>query len=199
MTPKSLSVIILSVAVLAACQPSAQSGSDPDLLLGDDYPVAPAEEALAATCTGDAALQAQMIDAVNGARAAEGKILLDANDQLLEMAQSHACDAAAMGRATVTGSNGSNVVDRARAVGYPTCGVAQLIAPGGSASEVVGNWLTSVPHRDELLGQTSEDIGVGVIRGAGGQIWWSVVLGNNCSGNRGRAPSQTVRTSVLFK
>lgn len=176
-----VAALILSVAALAACQPGGRADAEADLLLGDDIPAAPAEESLAALCTGDPALQQQMMDAVNAARAAEGKTILAANDQLVEIAQSHACDAAAMGRATVSGSNGSSVVDRARAVGYPTCGVAQLVAVGGAPLGVVSGWLGSKPHRVELLGQPSDEVGAGVVRGADGRLWWSVVLGDDCA------------------
>lgn len=172
---------MLSVAALAACQPQDPVGTGAGLLLGEDRPAPPAEQSLAAICTGDPALQQQMIDALNGARAAEGKTILDADPRLVEIAQSHACDTAAMGRATVAGSNGSNVVDRARAVGYPTCGVAQLVSVGGTPSAVVSGWLGSAPHRVEMLGQSSDQIGAGVIRGGDGRLWWSVVLGDNCA------------------
>ena len=151
-----------------------------DPLLGANVPTAPAEQALAASCTGDPALSAQMVQAVNAARAAEGKTVLDPNAKLDQIAQSHACDTAAMGRATVAGSNGSNVVDRARAVDYPTCGVVQLVSVGGTPTGVVSGWLASIPHRDELLGQPSEQVGAGVTRGADGRLWWSVVMGERC-------------------
>lgn len=181
MVTKSLAVMLISVAALAACQPGGRTDAESELLIGEDNPVPPAEESLAAVCTGDAGLQAQMTDAVNAARAAEGKTLLATNADLTTIAQSHACDVAARGQATVAGSNGSSVVDRARAVGYPTCGVAQLVSVGGSPTGVVAGWLASKPHRVELLGQLSDEVGAGVIQGPDGRLWWSVVLGDDCS------------------
>lgn len=181
MTMKTVSVAILSAAALAACQPGVGVTPDIDTLLGADIPEMPADEALAAMCAGDPALQQEMAEAVNAARTAEGKVLLDPNEKLTEIAQSHACDVAATGRATVAGSNGSSIVDRARAVGYPPCGVAQLVSVGGTPAGVVAGWLGSDPHRVELLGQSSEEIGTGVVRGADGRLWWSVVLGNDCT------------------
>lgn len=181
MSAKTIAIGLLSVAALAACQPSGNSVvlSDP-LLIGDD-PAAPAEESLAALCTGDPGLQQQMVDAVNAARGVEGKTILAANANLTRIAQSHSCDMAATGRLSVAGSNGSNVVDRARSVDYPTCGVAQLISVQGSPAQAVAGWLAAEPTRVELLGQPSEEVGAGVTRGADGRLWWSVVLGDDCS------------------
>lgn len=129
---------------------------------------------------GDPADSQTMVEAVNAARGAQGKTILKNNVQLTEIAQRHACDIAATGQPSVAGSRGSNVVDRARAVGYPTCSVAQLVAVGGTAEGTVASWLVSLPHRAELLGQTSDEIGVGITRDASGRAWWSVVLGEDC-------------------
>ena len=175
MSAKALAAAV-SITFLAACQPEGRIAPLPVA----EVPAAPAEEALAASCTGDPALSAQMVEAVNAARTAEGKTVLDPDAGLERIAQSHACDMAAMGQATVAGSNGSNVVDRARAAGYPTCGVVQLVSTGGTPLGTVNGWLASMPHRDEVLGQPSDQIGAGVTRGADGRLWYSVVLGERC-------------------
>ncbi|MGZ3216352.1 CAP domain-containing protein [Paracoccus sp. T5] len=140
----------------------------------------PAEQALAAQCSGDATLSARLSSAVNAARSAEGKTLLETVAPLDQIAQSHACDMARMGRASVAGSNGSNVVDRARAVEYPTCGVVQLVGAGGTPEGTVSAWLVPGPQREQVLGQLSYQIGSGVARGSDGRLWHSTVLGNNC-------------------
>ncbi|WP_282603851.1 CAP domain-containing protein [Paracoccus sp. PARArs4] len=144
-------------------------------------PVAdPMEQSLAASCVGDAAAADRLAQAVEAARVAEGKTVLARTEALDRIAQSHACDMALMGRADVAGSNGSNVVDRARAVGYPTCGVVQLVGGGTSPEGTVADWLIPGPNREQVLGQLSFEIGSGVARGADGRIWHSVVLGNDC-------------------
>lgn len=140
----------------------------------------PAEQALAAQCVGDAALSARLSSAVNAARSAEGKTVLETVAPLDLIAQSHACDMARMGRPGVAGSNGSNVVDRARAVDYPTCGVVQLVGVGGTPETTVSTWLSPGPQREQVLGQLSYQIGSGVAVGADGRLWHSTVLGNNC-------------------
>ncbi|MDB6177015.1 CAP domain-containing protein [Paracoccus sp. Z330] len=178
---KTLVTSILGVAMLGACETGQGLDAQTDMLLGEASPVAPASQSLAASCAGNDLLQQQMMDAVNAARATQGKTILEIDPLLVEIAQSHACDIAAMGQASVAGSNGSSVVDRARAVGYPTCGVTQLVAIGGSADGVVAGWGRSKPHSVELLSQMSEQVGAGVVQGADGRLWWSVVLGENCT------------------
>jgi uncharacterized protein YkwD len=168
---------LTALVSLTACT----TGGEPVLVgLMVPAPEAPVEQALAAECTGDAAQADQMSASVNATRAAEGKTALRVDERLDQIALSHACDMARQGRLDVAGSNGSNVVDRARAVGYPTCGVVQLVGRGTSPMAVLGNWMTLPPQREQVLGQLSYQIGSGAVRGADGQVWHSVVLGNNC-------------------
>ena len=179
-----------SALLLAACQPSTQAAPlDPAVAMdaaktapgASGTPADPARQSLEATCSGNQPGARGMEEAVNAVRGVEGKVILAENAKLMEIAQSHACDAARMGRAQVEGSNGSSVVDRARAVGYPTCGVVQLVSVGGDPVSVVNGWMRSGPHREQILGQNSTDIGAGVTTGPDGRQWWSVVLGHNCS------------------
>lgn len=173
MSPRLVTVAVIALVGLAGCQRSGPGGDD---LLID----AEADAALTGICGGDPSLQQAMIDAVNAQRGANGKTTLEIDDKLTQIAQAHACDIAARGQASVAGSDGSNIVDRARAVDFPTCGVAQLVAVGASADSVADNWALSIPHRDELLGQVSDKIGAGAARGPDGRIWWSLVLGDDC-------------------
>lgn len=164
---------LTGLVALTACTPPGGLRPDPAV-------EAPVEQALAAECVGDTALSAQMTASVNATRAAEGKTELASEARLDQIALSHACDMARSGRLDVAGSNGSNVVDRARAVEYPTCGVVQLVGRGASPVAVLGNWMAQPPQREQVLGQLSYQIGSGAVRGPGGQVWHSVVLGNNC-------------------
>jgi uncharacterized protein YkwD len=177
-------LFVISVAALAACQPGgrmdARVDAQIDALMGETPYTAPAEQALTNMCLGDSALTQRLADAVNAARAGQGKTTLVANEKLNQIAQSHACDMATHAQAMVAGTNGSNVVDRARSVKYPTCGLAQLVAVGGTPEATVRSWLGSVPHRTELLGQTSAELGTGAMQGADGRIYWSVVQGAAC-------------------
>ena len=186
MTIVRLTALTACVGLLAACQPDA--GAAPEFTLdGTELvpvetgnPADPAEQSLAAICSNDGIETDALVEAVNAVRGAEGKVILDGNAKLDKVAQSHACDMVSMGRATVAGSNSSNIVDRARSVDYPTCGVIQLVSVGGSASSVVAAWMQSPPHREQLLGDLSDEIGAGVTIGPDGRRWWSLVVGDNC-------------------
>ena len=182
-----------AVTVLSACEPAATTGNDPAFVLNGTELVSidggavetgvasdPAQQSLAASCPADPTAAGVLANAINSARNVEGKVLLNGSEKLTQIAQSHACDMVRMNSATVAGSNGSSVVDRARAVEYPTCGVIQMAQVGGSPGGVVMAWLASPPHREQVLGQLSDDIGVGVATGADGRQWWSVVIGDNC-------------------
>lgn len=160
-----------AVVALAGCQSGFPALSQPQ---------PPAEEALALQCSGDALAAQQLREGIAAARATEGKTALTESELLNRIAASHACDMARMGRADVAGSNGSNVVDRARAVGYPTCGVVQLVGSGSSAPATVAGWMVPGPNREQVLGQLSYEIGTGSARSADGRMWHSAVLGNDC-------------------
>ncbi|TJZ94097.1 CAP domain-containing protein [Paracoccus gahaiensis] len=166
----SLSLVCLMS--LSAC------ATGPMISLPETAPAA--EEALAAQCAGNPEQGARLGAAVNAARAADGKTVLAQSEALDTIALSHACDMAQQGRADVAGSNGSNVVDRARSVGYPTCGVAQLVGSGGTPEGTVAAWTVPGPQREQVMGQLSYEIGSGVVQGADGRLWHSVVLGNDC-------------------
>lgn len=170
---------ILSTAAALAALAACQQGAELEMPWGRT--AAPAEQSLAAQCASDPTISAQLDSAVNAARQAEGKTLLDSAPLLAQAAQSHACDMAQRGRLDVEGSNGSSVVDRARAVGYPACGVVQLVSRGGGPAQAVSGWLGTEAQRTELLGQTSRQVGSGSAQGANGMTYYSVVLGDNCA------------------
>lgn len=184
-----LSLVLAATAAVAACQPTDPgAGLDPAVVAdagatapgASGVPAEPARQANAQQCLGNAANARAVEEAINAVRGAEGKVILTENPKLMEIAQAHACDVARMGRIQVQGSNNSSVVDRARAVGYPTCGVVQLVSTGSDPASVTANWMRSAPHRVQILGQNSTDIGAGVTTGPDGRQIYSVVLGHNC-------------------
>lgn len=187
MIPTRLIALSVCATLMAACQPGGGVSVAGFSLEGRELipvetgsPAHPAQETLAASCSHDGINAGAMVEAVNAVRGSDGKVILSAESRLDDVAQSHACDMVRSGKATVAGSNGSSIVDRSRAVGYPTCGVIQLVAVGGSASEVVSRWMASPPHREQLLGDLSDDVGAGVTLGPDGRRWWSLVIGDNC-------------------
>ncbi|WP_157994747.1 CAP domain-containing protein [Paracoccus tegillarcae] len=180
-----LTALTACAGLLAACQPGTNTTAI--TLDGGDLapietgiPADPAAETLAGSCVRDDVQANALIEAVNAVRGAEGKVLLTENARLNTVAQSNSCDMARIGRVQVAGSNGSSIVDRARSVNYPTCGVIQMAWLGGSAFEAVATGMRSDAHREQLLGQLSDEIGAGITRGADGRNWWSLVIGDNC-------------------
>lgn len=166
---------VACLSVLAACQQGIGTA------LPWQTPTVPlAEEALAVPCGGDAQIAARIDAAVNAARQGQGKTPLAGAPLLAQIAQSHACDMARTGRVDVEGSNGSSVLDRARAVGYPVCGVAQLVGRGGGPADAVARWMGQEAQRTELLGQSSRQVGSGYAIGPDGAAYYSVVLGDDC-------------------
>ena len=175
MAPFRLLAAAFGLAAVAACQQGIRT-----TMPWETPTVPPAEEALAAQCAGDAAMAAQLDAAVAAARDGGGKTPLAPAPLLAQIAQSHACDMARTGRVDVEGSNGSSVVDRARAAGYPVCGVVQLVGRGSGPADAVARWLSAEAQRTELLGQASRQIGSGYALGADGAAYYSVVLGDDC-------------------
>ncbi len=158
-----------SVLLIAACQPQIPR------------PIASVpEEGLAASCPGVPEAAERLNQLVNTARVAEAKSPLAVSEKLNLIALSHACDMAMMQQLDVAGSNGSNVVDRARSVDYPTCGVVQLVQVGQTPEGAVVSWMVPGPQREQVLGQLSYEVGSGVARGPDGRLWLSTVMGNDC-------------------
>lgn len=173
MSHRKLTPALFALTALAACQA-------PITFPGQADQIGAARDTVLAACTADAPAAERMALAVNEARQQQGKTLLQGDETLALIAQSHACDMLATGRATVAGSDGSNVVDRARRAEYDRCGVAQLVAVGGTPEGTVAGWLASDQHRVELLEQGARDFGVGVTRDANGRAWFSLVIGDTC-------------------
>lgn len=180
MSDARLSLVLIPLLALAGCGGVAQRGAMMADRLTGGAPAPAADAALADSCPADPAAAGALAQMVNEARAAEGRRILGPDKRLVRIAKSHACDMARSGRVDVAGSNGSNVVDRARAADYPTCGVTQLVARGGTPAGIMAQWLQPGPYRDQVLGQLNAEIGSGTARGADGQLYYSVVMGNDC-------------------
>lgn len=184
MNTNRIVAVMLCAGLLAACQPQA---GNPALMADDiwlDDGALPMDGQMLASCSGNEAQTEALISAVNARREINMKNLLEPNDKLNEIAQDHACDMARSGRLSVAGSDGSSIVDRARAVDFPTCGVIQMASAAGSPEALVNAWMGSTPHREQLLGDLSDEIGAGVTYGPDGQQWWSLVIGDDCRSTR---------------
>lgn len=158
--------------VLASCQMTG--------ILPDAGAQGPEMHLSAASCPADSGAILALTEAVNAIREAEAKTLLKPDPLLAQIAQSHACDMAMTRRLDVAGSDGTNVVDRARAAGFRTCGVVQMVSDAASPVGVIDKWMRQAAAREQLLGQSIDRIGGGLAIGADGRQYWSLVMGENC-------------------
>lgn len=128
-----------------------------------------------------AGLGQEVVDLINAARADAGAGDLLVDLRLVAAAEGHSAYMADTETLSHTGSGGSTFVDRIEAEGYdsPTSG-GEVIASGQTtATAVVDAWLASVGHRDILLDDRYDHIGVGYAESLGGTPYWTVDVGGN--------------------
>jgi uncharacterized protein YkwD len=114
----------------------------------------------------------EVIAAVNAERAGAGLPPLKANARLTRAAQGHACDNAARGSYSHTGSNGSDLTARLRNAGYRFRAAAENTGRGfGTPDRAVDWWMNSPGHRANILMRGVREIGVGVAMGDGKAHW----------------------------
>lgn len=114
---------------------------------------------------------------LNAARAQRGLGQLTRSDALWRAALAHADDMSRNGYFSHTSRNGETLVDRAKAVGYSYCFIAENIAQGQrSAADVMNAWMNSPGHRRNNLSDRATEYGIA--RAAGD--YWVLVLGSRC-------------------
>ncbi|MEO6809735.1 MAG: CAP domain-containing protein, partial [Isosphaeraceae bacterium] len=128
----------------------------------------------------------RLVMSTNAARSANGRPLLNTNAKLYAVAQIQANFCARNNVLTHVGSKGSTVADRANVVGYAWSSLAENAAqqptapPGWTLDDVrtpewiVGGWMKSPGHRDNLLGPYTE-IGAAYADAANGTRYWTAV------------------------
>ena len=115
---------------------------------------------------------------LNGLRAEKGLGPVTPSPRLEAAAKAHALDMARKSFFSHTGSDGSDVMARARAQGYGACAIAENIAQGQkSLTEVLGAWAKSPPHRKNMLNRDVTDFGL--VR-APGDVWVLVLGKDGC-------------------
>jgi uncharacterized protein YkwD len=124
-------------------------------------------------------LEAQQVrQMLNGFRAENGLGSVAPSPQLEAAAMAHALDMARKDFFDHAGSDGSDVMARARRAGYGPCVIAENIAQGQrSLTDVLGDWVNSPPHRRNLLIEGLADYGL--VR-AEGDIWVMVLGRDGC-------------------
>jgi uncharacterized protein YkwD len=122
----------------------------------------------------------EVLRLTNAARAAEEDCpALRMDSKLRTAARRHSTDMARFGYMSHTGRDGSDPGKRIRDAGYRITGTwAENIARGyPSPAAVMDGWLNSPGHRANILNCSLRAIGVGVVRSAGGRLYWTQDFG----------------------
>lgn len=139
-------------------------------------PVEAAPVAPAAPASADPA-EAEVLAAVNVARAANGCPALAWDEALAQVARAHSADMAARDYVEHTNPDGLSPFDRAAAAG--TSASAENIAAGQqSAAAAMESWMNSPGHRDNILNCSLTRLGVGVGYGGSYGITWTQLFGS---------------------
>lgn len=117
---------------------------------------------------------------LNQSRQAASLRQLRPSNALMAAAQTHACDMSRNGFFDHRGSDGSDMQVRARRAGYRDCLIAENLAWGyPDPGQIIGGWLGSQKHRENMMLGNVSDFGVGVAQGARGPVW-VLVVARNC-------------------
>jgi len=150
----------------------------------------PGSITLPVTCSAsDDVMRVRMLDLINTARATarscgttnyEAALPLIWDTQLFEAATAHSQDMAQHNFFDHTGSDGSNVGDRATSAGYNWQRVGENIAAGQTNAEnVVTDWIESPGHCRNLMNSNFTDVSVTCVEDSGGDYvrYWTQVFG----------------------
>lgn len=134
----------------------------------------------------------EVIQLVNGLRAANGLPAYRSNSALMAAAQAHSEYQAASGNASHTGKGGSRPHDRAVANGYgggAAVSVSENIYSGSNASaaQAVGWWQGDGLHLGTMLSSSYRDVGAGLAE-ANGVNYYTLVVGY-ITGEQGQPPA----------
>jgi len=125
----------------------------------------------------DGRAAAALLAAHNRERKKEGRRPLTLSAKLCEAAAVHAKDMALHQMQDHTGSDGSTIADRVKRKGYVYVRIGENIAWGQhTVDEVMNTWMTSPPHRENLLADFTE-MGAARADDADGEPYWCVDFG----------------------
>jgi uncharacterized protein YkwD len=127
------------------------------------------------------ALEQEVVDLTNAARAASGLAPLQVNSALVTAAQTHSRDMAQLNVMdhTLPGVAESTLQSRATAAGYNYAWLGENIAFNYlDDPSVVGAWMNSPAHRANILSPNYTDIGVGIAWNRLGQPYYTEEFGS---------------------
>jgi len=127
--------------------------------------------------TGDAALEAEVIDLVNAERRRGRCPEVHLDERLRSAARGHSADMGRHNEMSHEGSDGSSPWDRAERAGYDAA-LSENVAVGyATAEDVMDGWMNSPGHRDNILNCEARATGVGLARSANGTPYWTQMFG----------------------
>ena len=116
--------------------------------------------------------------ALNDFRATKGRKALRHSDGLQKVAEGHANDMSRKGFFSHSGSDGSDIGDRARRAGYRYCFIAENIAKGQrDLNEVMNSWITSPGHNKNMAHKKAREFGLARTKG---DVWVMVLGRDGC-------------------
>ena len=119
----------------------------------------------------------QVVDLANARRAQFGLPALSVSGALMNSAQAHAADQAAVSRMSHAGTDGSDLAARLDRVAYRYSAWGENVAAGyGDAGGVINGWMNSSGHRANILNRNFTQIGIGLAYSATGVPYWTMDL-----------------------
>ena len=123
-------------------------------------------------------LRADLLVEINRTRQTHNLARLQENNALRRAAQRYSCHNANRGVISHRGSDGRYPPDRVEDVGYDFVFVGENLAVGfREPAAVVEGWMNSPSHRELLLHETPEDIGLGIAAENALRWHWTMKVG----------------------
>ena len=108
---------------------------------------------------------AAVLSAINAERTGAGAGTLAVNAKLTQAARVHASDMAARSYLDHTSPEGTTFVVRVNSAGYSYSGIAENIGLATDADDIVPNWMSSPPHRANILNASYREVGIATATG----------------------------------
>lgn len=138
----------------------------------------------------DGTLAQQVLTLVNQRRCAAGLVPLALESRLTTAAQGHSSRMAQYNFFSHTDPrNGSTMVTRVNATGYPWTTLGENIAAGQTSAQAVFNsWWNSTPHRNNMMNRAYREMGLGYAAGGTYGHYWTMVAGSRAGATGGVCP-----------
>ncbi|MGC9369339.1 MAG: CAP domain-containing protein [Paracoccaceae bacterium] len=125
------------------------------------------------------ARRSEIVSMINSYRRSHGLSPVRSEKRMMRAAQAHACDNAARGLYSHTGSDGTDLRGRLLRQGFrPRIAVENTgLGFRKDTARMMDYWINSPQHRANLLNPKVKYMGLGVARPAGGRTAWVLNMG----------------------